>query len=113
MMAWQPVEDGEYTLPTGHILNVCFAGVELEQWHLSNLYKDGSPKDVEEITLGDYRLCRQVPDAASVPVEVVEAIATWIDGAALPYGLSDDERDYFMSQKKIARAWLEQMKGGE
>lgn len=58
---WEPVPDGEYQLPTGHVLNVCFRGEELEQWHLANLYKDGSPKDVEEITLGEYRLFHRKP----------------------------------------------------
>lgn len=60
---WEPLPDGEYTLPRGYGYTVLVLsdGQDLEGWSNNpvNKYKDGSPKNVDEIYLGDYRLCRR------------------------------------------------------
>lgn len=61
-----PLPDGEYTMQGWggtFTLNVCFDGAELEAWSnaAEDKYKDGSPRRVEEIGVGDYRLCRLQP----------------------------------------------------
>lgn len=71
---WQPLSDGEYTMPLWdrgtYTLHVCDDGDTLEAWPDGEQFKfkDGSPKQVEEIGVAPYRLCRTVevqPDAAS------------------------------------------------
>jgi len=111
MMAqtWQPVEDGEYLNGTT-MLSVCYGGMELEQWSTINVYKDGSPKDVEEITLGELRLCRLVPTeaSASVPSEVAQTIREALERAK-------NDTDMFMGGPTLgelkqiddALAWLD------
>jgi hypothetical protein len=56
---WEPLADGEYIIDSV-TLNVCCDGQELEQWRTANVYKDDSPKDVQEITLGEYRLFQRI-----------------------------------------------------
>jgi hypothetical protein len=79
---WVPVEDGEYiqTYADGRswTLRVLFNGSELEQWSNQNVYKDGSPREIEEISLmDDVRPCRRVEiDAPVVPVDDIEWIIT-------------------------------------
>lgn len=62
-----PLPDGEYTMQGWgdhtYTLFVSCDGAELEAWgdDDENKYKDGSPKRVEEIGVGEYRLCRLQP----------------------------------------------------
>lgn len=69
---WEPLEDGEYIIQRfggTYTLLVSYDGEELEMWSNadSNQYKDGTPKDIEEIGIGDYRLCRLTPASATIP----------------------------------------------
>lgn len=91
-----PLPDGEYTMQNWddhtYTLHVTSNGAELEAWGDGdeNKYKDGSPKRVEEIGVGDYRLCkRTAPSAAATgkgePVLLVDepdkfgTITVWVD----------------------------------
>lgn len=65
-VVWEPVSDGEYAMQgfSGtYTLAVSHDGKELEAWSnaVDNQYKDGTPRDIEEIGIGEYRLCRHKP----------------------------------------------------
>lgn len=69
---WQPLSDGDYLMQgvSGtYTLHVSFGGAELEAWSnsVSNQFKDGSPRDIEEISIGSYRLCQRRQAAEQEP----------------------------------------------
>jgi hypothetical protein len=50
---WEPVPDGEYTPHPDYTLHIYHNGQELEAWA-----GDIDHNDINEISVGDYRLCR-------------------------------------------------------
>lgn len=76
---WTPLPDGEYEMPSSipnrsYTLLVCYDGAELEAWSNDpdNQYDDGSPRHVEEIGIGDMRLCRRTPTPQPMPSDAQE-----------------------------------------
>lgn len=67
---WEPLRDGEYIMPSWgertYTLHVCGDGAELEAWSnaAEDKHKDGTPMLVQELGVGDYRLCRLQPASA-------------------------------------------------
>lgn len=84
--AWMPLPDGEYTMPLWdgdtYTLHVTDNGETLEAWPDADKhkFKDGSPKQVEEIGLNDYRLCMRTTASAPVASEPVPRLELVPDG---------------------------------
>jgi hypothetical protein len=109
---WEPLPDGKYERPNWDgngtlITAVLCDGTELEQWHSSN------DKAVDEISLGNLRLCRlvDVPDAPPAPsAEVVATIREalplarkYINATELTF---DTERVAKIKRIDAALTWL-------
>lgn len=110
---WRPVPDGEYIMPLWddktYTLCVSDNGESLDAWGNadSNKYKDGTPKHVEGLGVGDYRLCELVdaPAAVTIPDEVREAIALVLGHAEHCYDLEPEPEEF-----ETVRAWLDEQR---
>lgn len=76
-LRWIPLPSGEYKMGSGlpgqaYTLLVCYDGAALEAWSNDpdNQYDDGSPRHVEEIGIGDYRLCQRTTTPQPTPMPV-------------------------------------------
>lgn len=113
--AWMPVEDGEYTMPLWdgdtYTLHVTDNGETLEAWPDADKhkFKDGSPKQVEEIGLNDYRLCMRT--AASSPATATsEPVSDWSTAPewAMWWAVDDNGCCYWYENKPVlgVRVWM-------
>lgn len=121
---WKPLADGKYQMPGflpgyTYTLNVTGDGADLEAWSNdpANKLNDGSPLRVEEIGIGDYRLCQlvEVPEPTSVPNQLLEAMAMTEELLRLTYipdhNWGDEEyqlRDRIIQRHAAIVAWLDQ-----
>lgn len=80
---WKPLKDGEYIMQgMGNFtftVEVSDGGESLASWNNENgnFFNDGTPRYIDEIGIGDYRLCRRVEvdaPAVTVPDEVAQTI---------------------------------------